>query len=83
MLGVIEPLRADPLRESAHRLLVAVHLAEGNVSAALDQFDAYRRLLRTGSVCRQVTGRSPWCLPTALTSTSMAVAAERFPEEDQ
>ena len=31
-------LRLDPLRESAHRALIAVHIAEGNVSEALKAF---------------------------------------------
>ncbi len=36
---------ADPLRESAQRLLVSAHLAEGNVSEARRQYDSYRDLL--------------------------------------
>jgi DNA-binding SARP family transcriptional activator len=38
---------AEPLRESAHRLLVRVHLADGNNAEALRQYELYRRLLRT------------------------------------
>lgn len=38
-------LRSEPLRESAHRRVVEVHLAEGNPAEALRQYDAYRRLL--------------------------------------
>jgi DNA-binding SARP family transcriptional activator len=34
----------DPLRESAHRAIVRVHLAEGNPAEALRQFEQYRRL---------------------------------------
>lgn len=37
---------AEPLRESAHRTLIRAHLAEGNVSEALRQFQLYRGLLR-------------------------------------
>ncbi len=37
---------AEPLRESAQRLLVSAHLAEGNVSEARRQFDRYSALLR-------------------------------------
>lgn len=37
---------AEPLRESAHRLLVRVHLADGNNAEALRQYELYRRLLR-------------------------------------
>jgi DNA-binding SARP family transcriptional activator len=35
----------EPLRESAHRLLIRVHAAEGNWSEALSQYQRYRRLL--------------------------------------
>jgi DNA-binding SARP family transcriptional activator len=35
----------EPLRESAHRQLIKVHLAEGNRVEALRQFEAYRRLM--------------------------------------
>jgi DNA-binding SARP family transcriptional activator len=37
---------SEPLRESAHRELIAVHLAEGNHAEALRQYDTYRRHLR-------------------------------------
>jgi len=39
-------IRDEPLRESAHRALIAVHLAEGNRAAALHQYRAFTRLLR-------------------------------------
>lgn len=35
----------EPLRESAHRALVKVHLAEGNHAEAVRQFQLYRQLL--------------------------------------
>lgn len=38
-------VRAEPLRESAHRRVIAVHLAEDNHAEALRQYDHYRRLL--------------------------------------
>ncbi len=38
-------LVGEPLRESAHRALVAIHLAEGNAAEALRQFQLCRRLL--------------------------------------
>ncbi|MGY1810518.1 BTAD domain-containing putative transcriptional regulator [Blastococcus sp. SYSU D00669] len=38
-------VRAEPLRESAHRTVVRVHLAEGNVAEALRAFDSFRALL--------------------------------------
>jgi DNA-binding SARP family transcriptional activator len=34
----------EPLRESAHRAIVRVHLAEGNPAEALRQYELYRRL---------------------------------------
>ncbi|WP_081844530.1 BTAD domain-containing putative transcriptional regulator [Cellulomonas sp. URHE0023] len=36
----------EPLRESAHRLLVRVHLMQGNVAEAIRQYDMYVALLR-------------------------------------
>jgi DNA-binding SARP family transcriptional activator len=38
-------VRADPLRESAHRAVVQVHVAEGNVAEALRAYELTRRLL--------------------------------------
>jgi DNA-binding SARP family transcriptional activator len=38
-------VRAEPLRESAHRAVVRVHLAEGNVGEALRCYDQFRTLL--------------------------------------
>jgi DNA-binding SARP family transcriptional activator len=40
-------LRTDPLRESAHRLVVRIHIAEGNVEAALHQYGTCRQVLDT------------------------------------
>ena len=42
----LEAVAADPLRESAQRLLIETHLAEGNPSEAIRQFRAYERILR-------------------------------------
>ena len=39
-------LAAEPLRESAHRAVISVHLAEGNVAEALRQYRIYRGLLQ-------------------------------------
>jgi len=39
-------VEAEPLRESAQRTLIAVHLAEGNAAAAVKQYDSFRTLLR-------------------------------------
>jgi DNA-binding SARP family transcriptional activator len=38
-------IESEPLRESAHRLLIEAHLAEGNVAEAARQYEMYRSLL--------------------------------------
>ncbi|MEU0084728.1 BTAD domain-containing putative transcriptional regulator [Streptomyces sp. NPDC006274] len=38
-------VRTEPLRESAHRGVVSVHLAEGNLSEAVHHYQAFRQLL--------------------------------------
>jgi DNA-binding SARP family transcriptional activator len=38
-------VRTEPLRESAHRAVVRVHLAEGNVAEAVRAYGAFRTLL--------------------------------------
>jgi DNA-binding SARP family transcriptional activator len=43
---VLSVLRADALRESAHRALVRIHLAEGNLGEARRAYAACERLLR-------------------------------------
>ena len=40
-------VRTEPLRESAHRAVVRVHLAEGNVAEAVRAYAAFRDLLRS------------------------------------
>ncbi|MFJ2578044.1 BTAD domain-containing putative transcriptional regulator [Kitasatospora aureofaciens] len=45
MEAVLVALRAEPLRESPHRLLLEIHLAEGNYSEAIHTYHAYRILL--------------------------------------
>jgi DNA-binding SARP family transcriptional activator len=39
---------ADPLRESAHRVLIQAHLTEGNRAEAVHQCEVYRELLWSG-----------------------------------
>lgn len=41
----IAAVAAEPLRESAQRALIAAHLAEGNVSEAVRQYDAFAEIL--------------------------------------
>jgi DNA-binding SARP family transcriptional activator len=38
-------IASEPLRESAHRVLIRVHLAEGNRSEALRHYELYRDLI--------------------------------------
>jgi DNA-binding SARP family transcriptional activator len=45
--AALAAVRGEPLRESAHRCLAGVHLAEGNVGEALDTYRRFQRLLRT------------------------------------
>jgi DNA-binding SARP family transcriptional activator len=39
-------IQADPLRESAHRVLIRAHVAEGNSGLALRQYREYCRVVR-------------------------------------
>jgi DNA-binding SARP family transcriptional activator len=38
-------VRAEPLRETAHRVLVRIHLAEGNVADAVRTYESFRKVL--------------------------------------
>jgi transcriptional activator len=40
-------VRAAPSRESARRALIEAHLAQGNIAAAVAEYDAYEELLRS------------------------------------
>jgi DNA-binding SARP family transcriptional activator len=42
----LSAVRIEPLRESAHRAVIRVHLAEGNRGEAIRQYELCRRLLR-------------------------------------
>jgi len=46
-VAALAAVRAEPLRESARAALIRVHLAEGNQSDALGEYECYRVLLRT------------------------------------
>jgi DNA-binding SARP family transcriptional activator len=43
--AALAAVSVEPLRESAHRLLIRVHAAEGNWSEALSQYQRYRGLV--------------------------------------
>ena len=44
--AALAALKGDPLRETAHRLLIRTHLAEGNRGEAIRHHGVYRTLLR-------------------------------------
>ncbi|MFI0445529.1 BTAD domain-containing putative transcriptional regulator [Actinomadura sp. 6N118] len=44
---VLEAVQSEPLRESAHRVVIGIHLAEGNVVEALRHYAFVRDLLRS------------------------------------
>jgi len=46
--AALAAVAAEPLRESAQHTLITAHLAEGNFSEAVRQYDLYRGLLRDG-----------------------------------
>ncbi len=45
--AALAAVRAEPLRESGHAIVMRIHLAEGNRSEALREFERYRVLLRS------------------------------------
>jgi len=51
--AAMRAVRADPLRESAHRTVISIHLAEGNIA------QAHRALRRCAAVLRSELGISP------------------------
>jgi len=42
----LSAVAADPYRESAHRIVMRIHLLEGNYSEALRQFNTYAQVIR-------------------------------------
>jgi DNA-binding SARP family transcriptional activator len=60
--AAIEATRLEPLRESAHRVIIAIHLAEGNGAEALRHYELFRDLLGTElgiKPSRQLTNMLP------------------------
>ncbi len=45
LVGALAAVGLEPLRESAHRVVIAAHLAEGNASEALRHYTYFRDLL--------------------------------------
>jgi DNA-binding SARP family transcriptional activator len=46
VVTAISAVSADPLRESAHRVLIEAHLAEGNLAEGRRAYDRYRAIAR-------------------------------------
>jgi DNA-binding SARP family transcriptional activator len=44
--AALAAMTVDPIRETAHRIVIEVHLAEGNVASALKRYRDYRAFLR-------------------------------------
>jgi len=63
-------LRVDPLRESAHRAVIRIHLAEGNLAEAVHAYRQCRALLARefGVAPSEETARLVSALPPALTA---------------
>jgi DNA-binding SARP family transcriptional activator len=66
-------LATDPLRESAHRCVVKIHLAEGNWS------EAHRQFLQYESIAREELGVTP----TVLFETLMFAAETGAPQTER
>jgi DNA-binding SARP family transcriptional activator len=43
--AALDAVDAEPLRESAHRLVIRIHIAEGNISEAIRHYLRYSSLL--------------------------------------
>ena len=61
--AALSAVAVEPLRESAHRVVVQVHLAEGNVGEALRQYEICRRLLDEGLGIRPSAALSAMVFP--------------------
>jgi DNA-binding SARP family transcriptional activator len=71
VLAALAALAADPLRESAHRAVIKVHLAEGNLAEAIRQLHRCERLMI----------EEVGVLPSALLSELIPAAASSDPRE--
>jgi DNA-binding SARP family transcriptional activator len=59
----LDAVAIDPLRESAHRMVVRIHLSEGNVAEALRRYERFRLLLKEAlgiEPSRQMTELVEW-----------------------
>ncbi len=70
--------RTEPLRESTQRLLMRVHLMQGNVAEAIRLYRTYARALRD-----QLSGRPSQRMLDLLAPWKAVVLAESVPEPDR
>jgi DNA-binding SARP family transcriptional activator len=75
----LSAVAAAPLRESGHRLVVTLHLAEGNVSEALRQFRLLQHLLRDELGIRPSSAMSELMRPWL---SAMSSSADRPSDPD-
>jgi DNA-binding SARP family transcriptional activator len=75
--AALQAVSLEPLRESAHRVVIDIHLREGNLVEALRHFDEYRVLVRR-ELGIAPTGRLTELISTACTGNSVpAMRAHR------
>lgn len=69
---------SDPLRESAHRMVMAIHLGEGNVSEAMRQYDLLAAVLANElGIAPSAAAREMidgWLEPVRPASAEMSIA---------
>jgi DNA-binding SARP family transcriptional activator len=76
--AAVESARIEPLRETANRLIIAIHLAEGNVGGALRHYRFFRSLLDAElgiEPSAQITAMLPTAALGAYLAGKIAVAA--------
>jgi DNA-binding SARP family transcriptional activator len=71
--AAMESARVEPLRESANRMIIAIHLAEANAVEALRHYRFYRDLLRT-ELGLEPSARLAAMLPSQGTSGTWRLA---------
>ncbi|GAA0451756.1 BTAD domain-containing putative transcriptional regulator [Streptomyces stramineus] len=72
----LSAVSADPLRETAQRVLIEAHIAEGNLSEAVRQYRSYARLLRL-ELGVEPTAPLAALLPDAAHTYRVGTAASR------
>lgn len=84
--AVLAAISDEPLRESSHRLLISVYLAEGNRLEAIRQFRRYAGLMRAElglEPAPEIAALLETLLPQSARSASRAKPAVRAPRESR